>query len=163
MNYLLSDNYHLSCNGVFFTSKSGSTSRLRSLKTLTTKSTPVYALQVKRTSTPFIPLYLTKSSLDKTILWCLLANSSPDGTFYLLLGLSQSSHKLIIWCPQVGEIFTGLCKLWNAPISVFLRLVYFTFNPFDILFSRISVKFYGCRISFLSYADFIPSASFSDF
>ncbi|KAH6761508.1 TBP-associated factor 5 [Perilla frutescens var. hirtella] len=57
--------------------KNGSTSRLRSLKTLPTKSSPVYALQFSKRNL-YLLLVLSQSS-RKSIIWCLwFGRSSPD-------------------------------------------------------------------------------------
>ncbi|KAH6803311.1 TBP-associated factor 5, partial [Perilla frutescens var. frutescens] len=72
---------------------------------------PVYALQVNTIFNP--SRYLTEPSLDRTVLGI---NSSPEGIFYLLLVLSQSSRKSIIRCLGFGRSSPDYANAPGFPI-----------------------------------------------
>lgn len=106
------------CYAFQYLSKTGSINRLRSLKTLYTKSTPVYDLRVCIAYTSCISLLCINEWIILQLFSAdFFGNSFPEGIFYLLLEFSQKVHKTPT---VVGEnpLVCGSCMLSSLILNL---------------------------------------------
>lgn len=94
-------------NMMFLISKSGNTSRLRSLKTLPTKCTPVYSLRVNAqiVNNNNLSFLINIKRIIHFMLGFCSGCSFLEETFYLLPGFSQKLYKL------------HSLQAWSNPVS----------------------------------------------